>query len=476
MCYPETNSFQDFFNEVRFIKRKFIVSVVAVAVAAFLGGYSYFRLTHFNQQVSINGLNVGGLTAKQALSKLKNYQVTQTIYLKGEVLEHHQRSSSGFSNQDLAKIKSLVKKQWTFLPSAKKKQFLVEPKTTGDQQTKSVQAELKSKLQQLNRKRTAPVDAQAVFSYGKVTITAPKAGNQYNVDRLLKQYEKQQYLPKVKLTVKYLQPLKASSSQVQTEKQKLLALKDRTVSYQVQETKYNLATKDLLKKATYQDGKYYFQETDLANKISEINQKQATLGKQINFKTNSGNTVQVSGGTYGWALDTSSATKHLENAWLENKSTLEAKPDIYGKGYLTYGLGYNNLTNDGIGSTYAEVSISAQRVWLYKNGQQVATSNIVTGKHSTGEDTPKGVWYIMYKQSPSVLSGSEAGNSNYSVKVKYWAQFTNSGCGFHDASWRTNWSSTAYLNDGSGGCANTPSDKMENIYNNLSQGEPVIVY
>lgn len=106
---------------MRFIKRKFIVSVVAVAVAAFLGGYSYFRLTHFNQQVSINGLNVGGLTAKQALSKLKNYQVTQTIYLKGEVLEHHQRSSSGFSNQDLAKIKSLVKKTMDFSAICKEK-------------------------------------------------------------------------------------------------------------------------------------------------------------------------------------------------------------------------------------------------------------------------------------------------------------------------------------------------------------------
>lgn len=468
---------QEFFNEVSFIKRKFIISAAVVVIVAFFGGYSYFRLTHFNRQVSINGLNVGGLTAAQALNKLKNYHVSQTVYLKGEVLEHHQRSSSGFSSQDLAKIKQLVKKQRTFLPSAKDRQFLLEPTANGDQQTKSVQAELKNHLSQLNQKRQAPVDAQAVFSYGKVSITAPKNGNQYDVAQLLKQYEKQQYLPKVKLAVKYLQPLKASSSQVQKEKQKLLELKPRMVTYQVQQTKYNLSTKDLLKKAVYQNGKYYFVETNLNDKINQINQKQATLGKQINFKTNDGKTVQVpSGGTYGWSLNTNQAANHIEKAWLTNNNSLNAKADIYGKGYLTYGLGYDNLTNDGIGNTYAEVSIAAQQVWLYKDGQQVATSNIVTGKHSTGEDTPKGVWYIMYKQSPSVLKGSEAGNANYSVKVNYWAQFTSSGCGFHDASWRTNWDKTAYLNDGSGGCANTPSDKMANIYNNLSQGEPVIVY
>lgn len=104
------------------------------------------------------------------------------------------------------------------------------------------------------------------------------------------------------------------------------------------------------------------------------------------------------------------------------------------------------------------------------------TTNVVTGRHNTNEDTPTGVWYIEYKESPSILKGSEVGNPNYSVKVNYWAPFTLGGVGFHDAGWRTNWASNAYLEHGSGGCVNTPADVMKTVYDNLSENEPVIVY
>jgi hypothetical protein len=66
--------------------------------------------------------------------------------------------------------------------------------------------------------------------------------------------------------------------------------------------------------------------------------------------------------------------------------------------------------------------------------------------------------------------------AHYRVQVAYWAPFTDSGCGFHDASWRTNWSSTAYLHQGSGGCVNTPPNIMKTVYDNLSTYEPVVVY
>ncbi|GAA3324854.1 hypothetical protein GCM10020331_054390 [Ectobacillus funiculus] len=113
---------------------------------------------------------------------------------------------------------------------------------------------------------------------------------------------------------------------------------------------------------------------------------------------------------------------------------------------------------------------------LQKNGQLVLTTNVVTGKHSTNEDTSPGVWYILYKRTPSVLKGSSVGNPNYSVKVDYWAPFTNDGQGFHDASWRTNWASNAYLTAGSGGCVNLPPGVAKSVYDNLSTYEPVVVY
>lgn len=246
--------------------------------------------------------------------------------------------------------------------------------------------------------------------------------------------------------------------------------------YKVQQTSYTLAGKDIINQATYIGGKYQIAQDGILNEVKNINNKQATLQKGISFKTHAGNTVDVPGGTYGWALKSSDSYETISAAFINNSGEVDAASDIYGVGYLTYGTGYDNLTNDGIGTTYAEVSIQDQRAWFYVDGKEVYTTNIVTGKHSTNEDTPTGVWYIMYKQSPATLEGSESGNANYSVKVNYWAQFTSTGCGFHDASWRTDWSSTAYLTNGSGGCANTPSANMKSVYDSLSQKEAVVVY
>ncbi|WP_281164299.1 L,D-transpeptidase family protein [Liquorilactobacillus sicerae] len=447
-----------------------------VILIGLIGGIGYYRYNHFNQNVVINGINVGGLNAKQTLKRLQKKSVSQKIYLKNKLIYQYHRSGSDFTDKDLPQVKQLIKRQWTFFPSSKQQSFLIEPSEVAKHEGTKTTATLKAKLIQENRQRKSPKDAYAVLTGGKIKIIQAKAGNKYNLQALLKQYRQQQFLPKVKLTAVYLQPVKAKSQRVQHEKRKLEQISKRSVEYQVQNNKYNFSTKSNLQRVTYANGKYKIESTNLTDEIAKINQQDATLQKGISFKTHDGNTVQIAdGGSYGWALKSEQAVEHIEQALLKGKKSLEAKQDIYGVGYLTYGTGYG-LSNNGIGDSYAEVSISQQHLWIYKNGQEVVSTNVVTGKHSTGEDTPKGLWYIMYKQSPSVLKGSEAGNANYSVNVNYWAQFTSSGCGFHDASWRTNWASDAYLNNGSGGCVNTPSNVMANVYNNLSQKEAVVVY
>ena len=78
--------------------------------------------------------------------------------------------------------------------------------------------------------------------------------------------------------------------------------------------------------------------------------------------------------------------------------------------------------------------------------------------------------------SETLLTWYQRQRFSYASPVSYWAPFTDSGCGFHDASWRTNWSSTAYLNDGSNGCVNMHTSDAGTAYDSLTQYEPVIVY
>lgn len=477
LCYPKTRiDFRIFLNsyEVETINQRKLWIMVVALLLVLAGGYGYHRYHYFNQNIYINGVKVGGMNATQALKKLKTASTSQKVYLANDLIYQHDKTNSGFSSKDMPKIKQLVKRQWTILPSSRQQNFVVEPSAVA--KNSSTEQSLKKIIEKKNQQRPAARDAYALLKAGQVTIVKQKAGKKYDFKALLKQYRQQQFLPKVELETVYQQPLKAKSKIVQLEKKKLEVLKQRTVVYQVENTKYNLAAKDYIEKAVYQNGKYQILANKLPEKIGQINQQQSTLQKGISFRTHDGSTVQIaSGGTYGWALKSSQAVAHLEKAFISGKKLIDAQADIYGVGYLTYGTGYD-LGNSGIGNSYAEVSIEQQHLWIYKDGKEIVSTNVVTGKHSTGEDTPKGLWYIMYKQSPSTLQGSEVGNANYSVKVKYWAQFTNSGCGFHDASWRTNWASDAYLNNGSGGCVNTPSNVMANVYNNLSQKEAVVVY
>lgn len=247
------------------------------------------------------------------------------------------------------------------------------------------------------------------------------------------------------------------------------------VDYKVQNQDYSLKASDLIRNATVSKNlQYSYDAGGITNKVAEINGFQSTLNKNYTFKIHTGSVISVKGQSYGWALDVSAESKRIQEAFEKGEKSIVAD-NIYGVGWSTYGTGYHTITNQGISDTYAEVSIQEQRIWIYKNGQLVVTTPVVTGRHDVNEDTPSGVWYIMYKQSPSTLKGSEVGNLNYSVKVAYWAPFTNSGCGFHDASWRTNWASTAYLTQGSGGCVNTPPSVMKAVYDNLSQNEPVVI-
>ncbi|EJF01454.1 L,D-transpeptidase [Liquorilactobacillus mali] len=445
-------------------------------IAAIVGGYTYYRSTHFNKNVQINGVSVGGLSEKSALAHLKSEKINNDVYLNGKLFLKGKKTNSGFTQKDLSKVKELLKKQWSFFPRSKKISYQITPSNVSDYRNKVIKPKLKQLLNSKNSKLTAAVDSHAVLQYGKISYTVSKKGNQYDVAKILAAYEKQKNQPTTNIKKYIIQPVTSLSSQVQKQKAKLETLAKRTVVYKVQQTSYTLSGKNVISQATYIGGKYQIAQDGILNEVKNINSKQATLQKGISFKTHAGNVVNVPGGTYGWALKGSDSYETISNAFINNSGEVDAASDIYGVGYLTYGTGYDNSANDGIGTTYAEVSIQDQRAWFYINGKEVYTTNIVTGKHSTNEDTPTGVWYIMYKQSPATLEGSEAGNANYSVKVNYWAQFTSSGCGFHDASWRTDWSSTAYLNNGSGGCANTPSANMKSVYDSLSQKEAVVVY
>jgi hypothetical protein len=460
----------------RFLNWKIGIGSVAVAGALVFGGTYYYQATRFNPHISINGINVGGLTADQAIKKLESSVLKNEVFVGKTRIFDGNDTKMAFTNQDLPDVQKLLRKQQTLLPSSKAQNFALLPSEVDQYRSQTMKKLVEEKLTSINKSLKAPQDAKVHLEQGQIVVSKSIDGQQYDVAKLLQEYQNQEYKSEIHLNPAYILPIKENSPIIKKEKQILQDLLQRTVNYTVQDKVYSLKGSDLIKNASLsKNGQVTIDPNDIKNEIAKINASQATLNKNFQFKTHSGSVITVQGQSYGWALNVGKETKRIQEAFEKGLNSVVAS-NIYGNGWDNMATGFKNTTNNGIGDTYAEVSIEQQRIWLYRNGKMVLTTNVVTGRQDVGQDTPKGVWFILYKQSPSILEGSEVGMAHYRVQVAYWAPFTDSGCGFHDASWRTNWSSTAYLHQGSGGCVNTPPYMMKTVYDNLSTYEPVVVY
>ncbi len=128
------------------------------------------------------------------------------------------------------------------------------------------------------------------------------------------------------------------------------------------------------------------------------------------------------------------------------------------------------------GKTYLEVDIVEQHMWYFEDDILVFESDVVTG--SPGRDTPIGMFEILEKLSPKVLTGYlPNGKLEYKTPVKFWARVTWSGIGFHDATWQPAFGGERYQQGyGSHGCINLPYQKMAELYEMISVGCPVIIH
>ncbi|MFS0645877.1 L,D-transpeptidase family protein [Siminovitchia sp. 179-K 8D1 HS] len=458
------------------VKRNFIVIGTIILIALIFAGLSYYQATRFNPNITINGIKVGGLTADQVIHKLKSFKLKNRVYIGKELILDEKDTQTAFTDQDMPEVKKLLKSQWTFFPSTKEKNYSLLPKKTDSFRSETMKKQVEEKLLSLNKSLKPPQDAQVKWEHDKIVISESVDGEQYDIAALLKDYEKQMYTSDIHLKPAFIKPIKADSPIIKENEKKLQDFMQRSLDYKVQDKVYTLQANELIKKASISnDGKVSITESDIRKKIDEINQAQSTLNKDFKFKTHSGKVISVRGQGYGWAINAEKETAMLEKAFESGKESISAS-NIYGNGWDYDAIGYERTANNGIGDTYAEVSIAEQRIWIYKNGKLAVTTHVVTGKMSTNEGTHPGVWYVLYKASPYTLRGSAVGNPNYSVDVKYWVPFTNDGQGFHDADWRKNWASNAYLTEGSAGCVNTPPDVMKAVYDNLSTYDPVIVY
>lgn len=192
-----------------------------------------------------------------------------------------------------------------------------------------------------------------------------------------------------------------------------------------------------------------------------------TAGKTRQFSTVSGRIAEVTG-PYGWKIDQAAETDALI-AMIRSGQSQTREPQ-YASTAAVRG-------EQDWGSTYAEVDLTGQHVYLVKDGAVIWDAPCVTGNISKKYDTPPGIFPLTYKQKDKVLRGAKRADGTYEYEspVSFWMPF-NGGIGFHDANWRSSFGGEIYKTGGSHGCINLPPDRVPAFYEKVYKGMPVICY
>lgn len=197
--------------------------------------------------------------------------------------------------------------------------------------------------------------------------------------------------------------------------------------------------------------------------VSDLADLRNTVGRTRTITSSAtGEDVEVYGGDYGWRIDEEAeVSKIYENLIAGEPVTREPE--------YSQRAGSYSQRND-MPNTYVEVSISNQTLWLYKDGECILKSPVVTGNPYAGNGTHTGAFRLKDRQRNATLVGP-----GYSSPVNFWMPF-NGGEGLHDAGWRGAFGGSIYLGGGSHGCVNCPYNTAATLFANLSVGDLVIVY
>lgn len=226
---------------------------------------------------------------------------------------------------------------------------------------------------------------------------------------------------------------------------------------------YGITQKSLSKKINIDDLKV--NKKAVEQYVHKLTEKYDTAWSDHEFNSTKQGKITVSGGDYGYFIDEDEETSKLISILKKKKSVV--RTPIYSQ------KGYKNA-ND-IGDTYVEIDLTYQTLWLYKDGEMVTSSPIVTGSVASGFATPPGVYILKYKTMHTTLKGKNADGTDYESPVTYWMPF-NGGIGMHDATWRSTFGGSIYLSGGSHGCVNMPYEKAGIVYRNITAGFPIVVH
>lgn len=221
----------------------------------------------------------------------------------------------------------------------------------------------------------------------------------------------------------------------------------------------------------------YYRDDDLwddclGDFVKELADEVDTVYKEHPFTTHEGDEIMVPGkGYYGYRIDKKNETEQLREELDENEQ-ISREPVYWRTEAAEPG------DNHGFGSDYVEVDLSLQHLWVYKDGEVILETDVVSGLNDKEHRTPDGAYFAYDKKRDTVLRGDKQddGEWGYETPVDYWIRLTDTGIGLHDADWRYSFGGNIWKWNGSHGCVNIPPKVMPTLYELVYENMPIVVH
>lgn len=448
--------------------KKIIGIVLAVLLVAYAGVSVYFMLNVF-PNTTYNGKDISYMSRDTLDRAYGDYSKEETLILEGK---------DGVN--DKIKAVDIDFEQQVAEPIVLNQNFLAWPMSffkpdayTGEVTTNYDEAKLNQVIQALNivsGTGVVPSQDAKVEKQGDNYVIVPEVYGTQVDQKVIKEAVIKGFSTGVKtLNLEaeklYITPQIAKDEPALIEKAETMnRLANFKLTYDFSDRKEVLEGEELLTfYSENAEGKYVVDEEKVRQYVVNMAIEYDTYGATRTFQATGVGEVTVPGGIYGWQTDRDKTTQQLVDAL--NKGESVTMTPVYAI------EGYERATND-IGNTYIEVDLNRQHMWLYKDGELLVQTDIISGNpNRAGRATPTGTGQIWSKETKRNLVGE-----TYNAFVNYWMPFNWSGCGIHDAWWMNSFGGSVYLSQGSHGCLNTPPDMVPKFFDNVDVGTPVVIY
>lgn len=449
-----------------------ILVSILTALAVLYVGFAIFFQSHFCFGTSIDGISVGGSSVKKTQNLIREEIDGYTLELTGREGEKETMTGSSFRVSPVfsGEIEQLLESQngffWPAVLFGKQELELTKTVSFDEKALGQVLSELSCTQPQNQREPVNAGYSDYNHASGYELIEADY-GTKINMTALKEAVKKAVEALEDTLDLDaagcYVNP------QVGNDDKELIALLEDFNRYAGTEITYIFDDQKEVLDGTVihtwlsedEKRKVAVDQEAVTEYVKELGKKYNTAYQPKTFMTSYGKEITISGGFYGWRIDREGEVAQILSD-MEAGTATEREP--------VYSQTANSHGENDYGDSYVEINLTAQHLFVYKDGKLVIETDFVSGDVADGHSSPSGAFGLTYKTENAILRGPD-----YETPVNYWMPFAGD-VGMHDATWRRSFGGNIYKTNGSHGCINLPLSAAKTIYGVMEKGYAVLVY